>query len=106
MSHRVAQLVSAGEQLGPQLGILEELAVECNPDRAVLVTQRLPTPREVDDRQTASPQRHARLAVELLVVGAAMGDRARHRLKALPGKLAHPPQIERTGDATHAEASQ
>ena len=66
-----------------QLGIFEELAVECDPDRAVLVADRLLPPRQVDDRQPPGPERHARLEVELLVVGTAVGDRPGHRQQPL-----------------------
>ena len=95
------QAVPAGQELLAQLGILEQLAVEGDPDRAVFVGDRLPAPGQVDDRQPPGPQRHARLDVELLVVGTAVGDRAGHRQQALGGKLARPGQINRAGDATH-----
>ena len=55
MSQRVARWCPLDEQFPPQLGILEKLAVERDPDRAVFVGDRLPAPREVDDRQPPGP---------------------------------------------------
>ncbi len=47
--------VPSGEQVATQLGILEQLAVEGDPDRAVLVADRLSSPGQVDDREPAGP---------------------------------------------------
>ena len=99
------QAMPAGQELPAQLGILEQLAVEGDPDRAVLVADRLPAAGQVDDRQPPGPERHARLDVELLVVGTAVGDRAGHRQQSLMRKLPRPCQVDCTGDAAHADAS-
>ena len=71
------QPVASRQQFGLQLGILEDLAVLRDPDRAVLVADRLPSARQVDDRQPPRPQRDPGLAMDLLVVGPAVRDRCR-----------------------------
>ena len=88
------QAMPARQELPAQLGVLEQLAVERDPDRAVLVADRLPAPGQVDDRQPPGPQRHARLDVDLLVVRTAMGDRAGHRQQPLDGELTRPRQVD------------
>jgi len=89
------------KQLLPQLGILEQLAVERDPDVAAFVRDRLATAREVDDRETSGTEGDPRLDVDLLVVGPAMGDGAGHREESRPGKLSGPVQVDRAGDAAH-----
>ena len=49
------QPVAARQQLLLELGIFEELAVLRDPDRAVLVADRLPAAGEVDDREPPRP---------------------------------------------------
>ena len=46
----------AGQEVPSQLGVLEQLAVEGDPDRAVLIADRLPAAGEVDDREPPRPQ--------------------------------------------------
>ena len=84
-----------------ELGILEDLAVLGDPDRAVLIAQRLTASRQVHDREPPRPQGQARLDVDMLVVRSAMGDRAGHRQEPRCGKLALTSQIDCAGNATH-----
>ncbi len=62
------QPMAATLKLVLKLGILEQLAVLRDPDRAILVADRLSAPRQVHDRQTTRAQRHSRLDMNLLVV--------------------------------------
>ena len=84
-----------------QLGVFEELAVLGDPDRAVLVADRLPAPRQVDDREPPRPQRDARLDVNLLVVRPSVSDRGGHRQQPRRGKFAPTSQIDRPSDSAH-----
>ena len=97
--------VAPRQELLAQLGILEQLAVEGDPDRSVLVGDRLPAPRQVDDRQPPGPQRQAGLDVNLLVIRAAMSDRRGHRQEPLSRKFPGARQIDRACDAAHAQSS-
>ena len=98
--------VSARQELFLELGILEDLSVLGDPDRAVLVAQGLTAPRQVHDRQSPRPQGQSRLDVDMLVVRSAMGDRTGHRQQPRRGKLALTSQIDRAGNATHARTLQ
>ncbi len=52
----VRKAVAAGFEVGPQLAVVVDFAVEGNPDRLVFVRQRLPPGGEVDNRQPPKPQ--------------------------------------------------
>ena len=99
------QPVPARQQLLAQLRIFEELAVERDPDRVVLVGDRLAAAGEVDDRQPASAQRHPGLDVHLFVVRSAMGDRPGHGEEAVTREFPRPSQVDGAGDATHGASS-
>ena len=93
------------QEILPQLGILEQLAVEGDPDRSVLVGERLPAACQVDDRQPPGPQGHARLDVDLLVIRAAMGDRRRHGQESSRGEFPAPCQVHSACDTAHEVTS-
>ena len=57
MSHDGAVAMAFGLELFPQLGLVVELAVVGDPDRAVLVGHRLGAAGDVDDRQPAMSER-------------------------------------------------
>ena len=88
VSHRVASRWPRASNSRLQLGVLEDLAVLGDPDRAVLIADRLPAARQVDDRQPSCPQRNPRLLMNLLVIGPAVRDRTSHRQQPAGGKLA------------------
>ena len=67
-----------GLQLGPHLGVVEQLAVEDDGDGAVLVADRLPAVGQADDAQPAVGQRQAGLFEEAVLVGAAVDDGVGH----------------------------
>ena len=93
--------VAAGQEFLADLGVLEEFAVERDPDRAVLVADRLSTPGEVDDRQATGAEDDAGFGVKLLVVGASVRDGAGHGQEPGDGKLATTRSIKRPGDSAH-----
>ncbi len=70
--------VPAREQFLAQFGILKQLAVERDPDRLILIADRLPAAGQVNDRQPPSSERHPRLDVDLLVVGPSVRNGPRH----------------------------
>ena len=51
-----AEAVPARLELGADVGEVVDLAVEDDPDRAVLVGERLIAGREIDDAQAAMPE--------------------------------------------------
>ena len=67
-----AEHVPEGQQLGYELLIVVNLAVEDDNDAAVFVVERLLSGRHVDDRQPAMAQTDARLDVIATLVRAAM----------------------------------
>ena len=83
-------------QLGAQLAVVVDLAVEDDTDRAVLVEDRLVPAGQVDDRQPPHPEPDPPLDVDALVIGAAMHDRGAHapnlrfRRKRIVTKPCHP----------------
>jgi hypothetical protein len=93
--------VTPGEQLLAELGIIEQLAIEGDPDRPVLVGDRLSTPGEVDDREATGAEDHAGLGVKLLVVRPPVGDGAGHSQEPGHGELATVDPIQYPGDSTH-----
>ena len=95
-----AEPVALGLEARAQLGVVVDLAVEGDPDRAVLVGHRLvPGRRQVDDRQPPVAEHHAPVGrlPQAGVVGAAVGHgvaHGRHRpprsSRAVPPKLYWP----------------
>ena len=93
--------VPAGDELSLQFGVLEDLAILGDPDRAVLVAERLAAAGEVNDRQPSRTQRQARLEMEVLVVRSTMGDGVCHRQQAGGRELALASEVDGSGNATH-----
>src|SRR4029079_6661839 len=63
------ELMTERDQLRHQLAIVIHLAVVDDDDRAILVPERLLPRREVDDRQPALTEAHARLEMHVAFVG-------------------------------------
>jgi hypothetical protein len=99
-----SELVTALDEILPQLEIVEDLAVEGHPNGAVLVTERLLTGTQVDDGQPAMSQADARLEMEALFIGPTMRQGSRH---ALDGIFVYRPSIPmpEPGYAAHAVCS-
>jgi len=75
--------VAARHELGAQLAVVVDLAVEDDRHRSILVEDRLPSPREVDDAESPHPQADPPLDVEPLRVGAAVDYSLAHAVEQL-----------------------
>ena len=95
------QVVAAGQQRLAELGVVEELAVEGDPDGAVLVGDRLPAAGEVDDGEPSGAEGEAGLAVVVLVVGPAVGDGGGHGAEPRGGELARTGQVQGSSNPAH-----
>ena len=69
-----AEMVPLRLELGTEVGIVVDLAVEDRPHRAVLVRDRLPAIGEADDAQAAVAHAERAAEVEPVLVGAAVRD--------------------------------
>jgi hypothetical protein len=67
-------------ELFPECGIVIELAVVTNPNRAVFVGHGLGTANDVDDRQPARPESSRAIAVKPIAVRPPVRERGRHTL--------------------------
>ena len=65
-------------QLGPKLDVVEDLAVERDPQRAVLVGHRLMAAADIDDAESGVAERTRPVQVHTLGVGPAVRQRAGH----------------------------
>src|SRR5262245_65357035 len=91
-------------ELGPELAVVVDLAVEDDPYGAVLVGQGLAARIEVDDAETPHPDPERPVAVDASAVGSPMENRLRHllqdgrrgRLLAIAAKEAEDPAHVRT----------
>ena len=96
-------------QLGPDLRVVVDLAVEDEVDRAVLVRHRLHRRvGEVDDREPAEAEADAAVVVDpgVAAVGAAVDDLLAHRRDVRLGDPeAVPVETERADDAAHQAAA-
>ena len=95
------QVVAAGQERLAELGVVEELAVEGDPDGAVLVGDRLAAAGEVDDGEPSGAQGEPGLAVVVLVVGPAVGDGGGHGAEPRGGELARTGQVQGSGNPAH-----
>src|SRR5271157_2840637 len=89
------------QEILPQFGILEQLAVEGNPDRSILIGERLTAPCQIDDRQAPGPQGNSWLDVDLLVIRAPMSDRRRHGQESSRGEFPAASQVHSTCNTAH-----
>src|SRR5262249_52340976 len=95
------QAMARGGELGLEFRILEKLAVLSDPDRAVLIADRLAPAGKVDDRQPPRPQSQTRFDVNLLVIRTTMRYRTGHRQKTPGSEVAATVQIKRSSDTAH-----
>ena len=72
------QLVAAGQHHVPKLGVVVDLAVVDDDDRAIFVGHRLRTARHILDGQPAVAEMDVPVAVEALAVRSPVGDRVGH----------------------------
>jgi hypothetical protein len=97
-----AEAVAGGDELRAQLDVVEDLAVEDDPQSLVLVGHRLLAAGQIDDRQAGVGQPGARVAVGPELVGPAVVHRPQHpgQSRGLGSRAVA--QRDQTGDATHA----
>jgi hypothetical protein len=102
-----AERMAARLKLAPQLHVVEDLAVEADPEAAVGIGQRLmPRGRQVHDAQPPVREAYASIGIDARIVGAAMRDRIGHpsendaRARLTPGKGIG--QGKETRDSAHA----
>src|SRR5258706_9255366 len=91
-------------EIPAQLAIVVDLAVEHDPDRAVLVGDRLESIVEVNDAQAAHADGHAVAHVDALIVGAAMRDDTAHGADLVLANLPSVPANDAC-DAAHVNLS-
>ena len=92
------------QELGGQLPVVVDLAVEDHPDGSVLVGQRLVPGLEVDDTETPHPDAEGAVRVEAAAVGPAVREHLPHPAKRLqiggPGGI----DVEGAEDTAHRES--
>src|SRR5690242_7821423 len=104
-----AELVTGGLQTVPQLGEVVDLAVQHQPDRAVLVRERLMAALDVDDREAPEPESDRRAGrsglrkVVAVVVRSAMPERGRHPFEH--GAVYRPGRVDDSADPAHGLAA-
>jgi hypothetical protein len=72
------ELMPARFQFGAQLNVIEDFAVEDNPQRAVLVSNRLLAAGEINDTQARVAKPHIAAKIDAEFVGTPMTDHAEH----------------------------
>ncbi len=96
--------VAARFEIAPQRLVVVDLTVEHDPDRAVLVPDRLAPGLEVDDAQTTHAEPDALGDVEPFAVGSAMRHDVAHRAD-LFGEDRTPAATDNARDAAHRRAA-
>jgi hypothetical protein len=100
-------------ELGAELAIVVDLAVEDDPDRAGLVVDRLPPAGQIDDAQATHAEAHAGADMDAFVIRAAVPDHLAHavhevELRFLPRRRQRPAalgDVGKTGYSTHVRSS-
>ncbi len=98
-----AELPAARDQLGRQLDVVEDLAVERDPDIAVGRGERLLAAREVDDREASVAERRALVEVDAGCIGPAMAHGLDHALEHGARRQRARLEGDEAGDATHGK---
>ncbi len=97
-----SKLVAVGDQFVAQLDVVEDLAVEGDPQGAPLVGERLLPGGEVDDREPGVRQAGLAVAVEAELVGTAVTERAGHHRQLIElGRRRVGSSPHHAGDAAH-----
>ena len=90
-------------ELGAQLDVIEDLAVEHHPQLPVRAAERLLSGERIDDREARVREPGARIAVQPELVRAAVAQSRGHRLQRLERRRWQAfAQGDYTGDAAHA----
>ena len=98
--------VSCLLELVPKFTEVVNLAVEHNPNRTVLVVDRLVPGRQVDDAQPAHAEGHALVHQQPFVVGPAVANHLAHPMREISGFLRGERgscrwRLDESGNATH-----
>ena len=93
--------VAASLELGPKLAVVVDLAVLDDPDRLVLVADRLIAAREIDDGQASRSEADVAVDVRATAVGAAVNEGLVHRSQDL-GIDPFAVEPRDSADSTHA----
>ena len=104
VSELVRKTWPRGDQLVPQLDIVEDLAVEADPDRLVVVRHRLGAGGEIDDGEARMRQARFIVAVDALPVGTAMTQLSQHPLEQNARRNPAFERSEITRNSAHAAA--
>src|SRR5439155_23026605 len=96
-----AEAVALRLQGGLHLRVIEQLAVEDDPDGLVFIGNGLPAVAEADDAQQAVGQADAVALEKAILVGAAVVECRRHRRQHVRRRSATAGQIDHPGDSTH-----
>ncbi len=96
-----AEDVALRLQLGLALGVVEQLAVEDDRDRAILVEDRLAAVAEADDGQAAIGKAEALADQEAVVIGSAVPKRLCHGLQDGGIGLAPAGEVDNSCNAAH-----
>ena len=86
--------VAAGDQLGAQLDVVEDLAVEGDPNGAVLVAHRLPAAVEIDDAEARVGEADVAVDESAVAVRTAMRQRCRSCGPAVRGAPRAPRAVD------------
>jgi len=95
------EAMAARFQFGPQLDVIEDLAVVDDPQRAVLVRDRLLARGEIENAQTGITQANVLVAVDAELIRAAVAYHRQHLAQSqlLDGALRC--QVECSNDSAH-----
>ena len=96
-----AEDVALGPQLGLALGVVEQLAVEDDCDRAILVEDRLAPVAKADDGEAPIGEAEARADQKAVVVRPAVPQRLRHGLQNGGIGLAPAGKVDNSRNAAH-----
>jgi len=98
-----AEDVAEALELGGQLGVVEDLAVEDDPVAAVLGAERLLAAGQVDDGQPGMAEERVLVAPGAELVGPAVPQGADHALGQALGQVERAGQAHRATDAAHGK---
>ena len=101
MSEVVAKRWPRLSSSAPQLEVVEDLAVEDDPQRLVLVADRLLARAEVDDAEARVPEPDVFVKVDAELVGTAVADRAQHGTQGGLSRRRSSAEVAESDDAAH-----
>ncbi len=94
--------MARGLELGAQIRVVVDLAVEDDLDGAVFVAKRLRPRRQVDDAQSPVPERGTLVAPDARVIGPAVRDYIAHTWQSRSLSRPQPVACDNPRDPAHA----